>query len=38
MPASDLFDVFDRFFDRILHGMDQDERPTLNDLHQKVKE
>ena len=29
MPASDLFDEFSRFGDRILHGIDQDERPAL---------
>ena len=29
MPASDLFDEFSRFGDRILHGIDEDERPAL---------
>jgi hypothetical protein len=29
MPANDLFDEFRRFGDRILHGIDQDERPAL---------
>lgn len=29
MPASDLFDEFSRFGDRILHGIEQDERPAL---------
>jgi hypothetical protein len=29
MPPSDLFDEFSRFGDRILHGIDHDERPAL---------